>query len=381
MNGKLFPEELTHKSAEEKINYFKNLTIAHPKLMNAFKEFKDNISVTDKSEILLVFGPSGVGKSTLFNKIINHYNNIHMEDMLKDKGFIPIVGTEAIAPDDGRFDWKDFYIRSLSSLHEPLINQKINIVNSNGLIPGERNKNAYRRAIENALIYRKPRAFLIDEAQHISRIARGKSLRNQMDTLKSLASISMVPFVLFGTYEILKFRNLSGQLIRRGIDVHLPRYKMEIKEDREAFQSVLWTFQKHLPFYREPELVDHWEYFYIHSLGCVGNLKIWFNRTVEYNLRSDHNKKTLTLTDFKKFEMSIDKIEKMVDEAIEMEKQIEDDESEIKKRVSLKLGLKTNQFEENCLASKPQKKKGRVGERNPNRDEIEIGEFKNVKLN
>src|SRR5690606_28175779 len=123
-------------------------------------------------------------------------------------------------------------------------------------------------------IYREPHAFMIDEAQHIARIASGKSLRNQMDTLKSLASVSMVPFVMFGTYELLKFRNLSGQLIRRGIDVHFPRYKAKLEEDRASFQSVLWTFQKHLPFKVEPKLVEHWEYFYVHSIGCVGNLKI-----------------------------------------------------------------------------------------------------------
>ena len=112
-----------------------------------------------------------------------------------------------------------------------------------------------------------------------------------MDTLKSLASKSRVPFVLFGTYEILKFRNLSGQLIRRGIDIHLPRYRLEIKEDRDAFQSVLWTFQRHLPFYEEPKLVENWEYFYIHSIGCIGNLKIWLNRTVEYSLMDNYHKK------------------------------------------------------------------------------------------
>lgn len=370
MGEQLYPTELLLKSTNERISYFKNFTIAHPKLMSAFKELKDNISVADKNEILLIFGPSGVGKSTLFNKIIDYYNKVHLEDMIKDKGFVPIVGEEAIAPDDGRFDWKDFYIRSLSSLHEPLINHK-RIVNANDrareLYPSVNSKNAYRRAMENALIYRKPRAFLIDEAQHLSRVAQGRSLRNQMDILKSLASVSMVPFVLFGTYEILKFRNLSGQLIRRGMDVHFPRYKAEIKDDREAFQNILWTFQKHLPFKDEPQLVDDWEYFYIHSVGCVGNLKIWFNRTVEYSLLNNQDKKTLDLCDFKKFEVSLDKIEKMADESIEMEKHFEDMDSDCKKRVLMKFGFDTRSDEP---SQKNEKQKGKVGVRKPNRDHV-----------
>lgn len=383
MDGQLFPKQLILKSANDKIDYFKNLTVAHPKLINAYQEFKNKISVAEKNEILLIFGPSGVGKSTLYKKIIDDYNKIHLTEMLLDKGIIAIVGTEAIAPDDGRFDWKDFYIRSLTSLNEPLINHKsITEVQSNGIMPIDKSKNAYRRAMENALIYRKPHAFLIDEAQHISRIARGKSLRNQMDTIKSLASISMVPFVLFGTYEILKFRNLSGQLIRRGIDVHLPRYKADITDDREAFQSVLWTFQKHLPLNIEPDLIGHWEYFYMHSIGCVGNLKLWFNRTLDYSLSNDKNKKTLTIKDFEKFELSLDKVEKMADEAIEMEKYVRDSDSEDERRerVGLKLGMSSDQREEKSKHQKSSKQRGRVGERKPNRDRIGVDDYKDTKI-
>ncbi|PID15760.1 MULTISPECIES: AAA family ATPase [unclassified Sporosarcina] len=153
MDGQLFPKQLILKSANDKIDYFKKLTVAHPKLINAYQEFKNKISVAEKNEILLVFGPSGVGKSTLFNKIIDDYNKIYLTEMLVDKGLIPIVGTEAIAPDDGRFDWKDFYIRSLTSLNEPLINHKVNLeVHPNGIMPSDKSKNAYRRAMENALL-------------------------------------------------------------------------------------------------------------------------------------------------------------------------------------------------------------------------------------
>ncbi len=384
MDGQLFPKGLLLKSANEKIDYFKNLTVAHPHLIKTYEEFKNKISVADKNEILLIFGPSGVGKSTLFNRVIEDYNKTYLTEMLNDKGIIPIVGTEAIAPDDGRFDWKDFYIRSLSSLNEPLINYKINNeVYSKGIMPTDKSKNAYRRAMENALIYRKPYAFLIDEAQHISRIARGKSLRNQMDTLKSLASISMVPFVLFGTYEVLKFRNLSGQLIRRGIDIHLPRYKVDIADDRDSFQNVLWTFQKHLPFINEPNLIDHWEYFYMHSIGCVGNMKLWFNRTLDHSLSNDMKKKTLTINDFEKFELSLEKVEKMVDEAIEMEKYVEDSDSENERRnrVSIKLGMGCNQSEEKGTSHKSSKQRGRVGERKPNRDQVGVDEYKDAKIN
>jgi hypothetical protein len=40
-------------------------------------------------------------------------------------------------------------------------------------------------------------------------------LQNQMDMLKSLADSTHSRLVLVGTYELLTFRNLSGQLSRR----------------------------------------------------------------------------------------------------------------------------------------------------------------------
>jgi len=43
------------------------------------------------------------------------------------------------------------------------------------------------------------------------------------------------------------FRNLNAQLSRRSIDVHLPRYRAEVKDERLAFQNVLLTFQRQLP--------------------------------------------------------------------------------------------------------------------------------------
>ena len=164
--------------------------------------------------------------------------------------------------------------------------------------------------------------------------------------------------------------------------MHLPRYKADIADDREAFQSVLWTFQKHLPFYIEPDLMAHWEYFYMHSLGCVGNMKLWFNRTLDYSLSNDINKKTLTIKDFERFELSLDKVEKMADEAIEMEKYIEDSDSEHERRerVGVKLGIDTNQHEEKSSSQISSKQRGRVGERKPNRDRIGVDAYKDTKI-
>ncbi len=60
---------------------------------------------------------------------------------------------------------------------------------------------------------------------------------------------------LLGTYELLTFRNLSGQLSRRSVDIHFPRYQVDNPDDIQAFKSVLLTFQRQMPLIKEPDLV------------------------------------------------------------------------------------------------------------------------------
>ena len=89
---------------------------------------------------------------------------------------------------------------------------------------------------------------MIDEAQHLGKIPSGRRLLDQLDVIKSIANQTKTVHVLFGTYDLLAFRNLNGQLSRRSIDVHLARYRAEDSEDRQTFINVVQSFEKELPF-------------------------------------------------------------------------------------------------------------------------------------
>ena len=150
--------------------------------------------------------------------------------MNKDKSLIPIVCVEATSPDSGEFNWKDFFKRCLEALEEPLIDNKIDydkLVNrayaghklkSNATTP------VLRRCFENALVHRKPRALIIDEAQHLTKTTSGRRQIDQLDTIKSIANTTCVPQVLVGTYELLPFLNMSAQLPTY-FDIHFMRYQ------------------------------------------------------------------------------------------------------------------------------------------------------------
>ena len=289
--------------ALEKVNEFTNRTIRHPKLDSAIEKLLYVLMFADPSSIILLFGPSGVGKTTLLTKMIKLINDICLDKMEADPSFIPIVSTVAKAPDNGIFNWKDFYIRFLKGANDAVPDKKINHQNLESIdefgqiraryrdISGTAYKNAY----ESFLIHRRPFAVLIDEAQHLQKMAVGRRLKDQMDVIKNLSEATKTKHVLFGTYELLDLANLSGQLNRRTISIHFSRYQhMKVcKDDFIQFQSVLLTFQDMLPLNEKPDLVKHSEYMYQYSAGCVGILKDWLKRSLAQAL--SQNKNTITL--------------------------------------------------------------------------------------
>ncbi|RFB14963.1 ATP-binding protein [Bacillus sp. HNG] len=375
-----FPVELLNATNEEKVEYFKNYTVAHPYFKEAYEKILKHIKNPSTKTVILIYGPSGSGKSELFKKV---YENIYKDfrsDMERNRGFIPICGFEAIAPSNSKYDWKDHFIRSLIAIKEPLIDHKIDInklKNKDIEFSDREVDRSLRRSLENALKYRKTLAFMIDEAQHMTYNGSAKTSNNQMNLIKSLASISKTPHFLFGTYEILEFRNANGQLCKRGIDVHLKRYDVRNKEERKWFIQTLMLLQKHLPLEIEPELSKNWKTFYRLSVGCIGLLKDLLLTTLEFKLLEQPNLKTLLLEDFEEFALTNTQLYQLAQEAMTGEdtaKAIGRSQEE----VSNKLGIPgevnhkqvTEEHSEENDGKKPEKKTGKVGERNPTRDEV-----------
>ena len=72
----------------------------------------------------MIVGPSGVGKSRLFDETLRSILIDMTKELEIDRSMIPISGIELPNPDLGKFNWKDFYYRALNALNEPLIKQK-----------------------------------------------------------------------------------------------------------------------------------------------------------------------------------------------------------------------------------------------------------------
>lgn len=381
-----FPPELLNASKEEKLKHFKdNANVLHKNLKQVHKEVMRAFHEPAGAIIIFVIGPSGVGKSTERRYFEKELMKEVSADLEKDPGFIPFLSIEAIAPGAGLFKWKDLYKRALIALDEMLIEHKVDYDldgvkrNREGklVISMRASEHALRLALESALRMRKALTVLVDEMQHIGKGARDPEiLKDHMDCIKSIVNHTNIPWIVFGTYDLRQFLNLSPQLSRRSLTIHFARYQYECKEDREEFRKVLRQFLYHMPLQESPlNLLPDLEFFYERTIGCIGTLKDWLTRA--FALALEEKATNLTFEHLHKTAHTVAECVQMARDATEGEAMLTDN-PKTHELLKLLLGLEASQTG-TTIDSKQQQQdarsrsKRRVGERNPGRDPVGSG--------
>jgi Cdc6-like AAA superfamily ATPase len=181
-----FPRELLDQSPAARLAYFKSYTVAHPFLQRANKEIWDALQEPGGALMIFIVGPTGVGKTTLWEHIDQRLTEAAQARMLQDPDHMPVINLYAMAPSSRQFRWPDFYTRALMAVSEPLIDYK---VDSGAIIPIYNEKMRrhvppqlvgdaamLQRSWEQVLRYRKPDAIFVDEAQHLAKTAGGSRL-------------------------------------------------------------------------------------------------------------------------------------------------------------------------------------------------------------
>lgn len=357
---------------DSRLKDFKRVTLGHPLLKESFAKLLTAIREPADASLIFVVGPTGVGKTTLLHGIREQLVKDMLPILEKEPGRIPVATVEAPGPDSGAWSWKDFYMRLLRAFDEPLIEYKIHPDR-----PRSRGGAAeLRYALEQTIRHRQPAAILVDEAQHIAKTASGRRLQDQLDCIKSLANMTRTVHVFFGTYELLTFRNLSGQLSRRSIYIPFPRYRAERVSDAASFKTVIAAFGSRIPLQEKTNLLQHSEYLYERSIGCVGVLKSWLSRTLADVLSK--KKESIGFSDLERHAFEVSQCEKMLSEAMYGEQELEErNGSREHLRRLLHIGSAGGQSAKIPGASSetsksPSKKRRRVGEPNPKRRPIGI---------
>ena len=374
-----FPRGLLGRSGRVRLSYFAAYTMGHALIAMARDAVLRVLTrPTDTwTPITFVIGPTGVGKTTLLRSLERELTRLRRRELLADPGRLPYVSVVSEVPEAGSFNWKDFCLAGLEAMREPLIARKIDLAPPE-LLPAaalatRTSASALRRALISALAHRAPAALLIDEAQQLAMVTGSRKFQHQMDYLKRLADATGVPTVLVGNYGLCLLRNQSAQLARRTTDVHFRRYDATRAQDAADFQDIVLSFQQHLPLAESPNLVEHWAYLYLRSVGCIGLLKQWLLEALEHAVQA--GAATLTRADLERAAPPPSKSKKALEEALDGEAALAELAPDADPRAAeteLRTLLRLPQPPSTATTTAQRERRGRrrPGERQPERDPI-----------
>ena len=244
--------------------------------------------------ILALYGPSGVGKSTVMKRIAQR-----RREEETDPSVVPVVVVQASPEDVGRASRLDFYRQVLQGLrgHVAVRDRILNLP-----LARERAKKStdpaewleMRDAVLYALDLLKVKAVCIDEAQHLMQADAAHKPSIQLDWLKSLTNQSQLLYILVGNFSLYDFCHLNGQLARRVREEQFCRYHLDQQDDAVEFTSALKVLLEQVPLQVNiPEMLTHWKWFGEWSIGCIGILSDWVVETASTLCRAGETMLTL----------------------------------------------------------------------------------------
>lgn len=317
-----FPEALLIASAEKRMRYFADCLVHHRNLDETVNTVMRYIESPESENLIVVCGPSGVGKKEFIREITSKLGQAEDYSTI-NIGNIPVVNVEARAPEEGSFKFSSLWMDALKIMNEPMLNQKISYrdvekegENGQKTIVSRIIKADYQYILHSAFGHRHVKAFIINEAQHMCRVATDKKANWSLDVIKSLANESETAVVLVGTYDLLNIINASAnfvdQIHQRAHIIDFARYHEYDPEEVQYFGKTAKKLINNMPFKEiDDRFADkNWRYLYMYSLGRIGTLKRWFLRAYSYaieqqakSLTKDHLDKTRNSGNQIKFEL------------------------------------------------------------------------------
>ena len=341
------PRDISHLSSEEKKARFRQTTITHRLLQQTHHKIVRAVREPAGFTSVLAYGPTGVGKSKMIETVVGQLNEelgVPSPSPHRRQGVpmhTPVLVVEADPPDGAVFNRGYYYRTVLTLMGEPTYQPHLHMDIHGNAEPVKRRPLRGKAAESNDLPELKAatkeamprhnvRAVMIDEAHHMlygGNGAGGSTLQEQLEWLKSLSSTTQILHILVGTYDLLNFGQLNGQIGRRCSPVHFSRYRLEREADCLEFQSALVSLLEQVPLRCDVETLvgSYWVYFYEGCIGAIGVLKDWLTRAVSAAL--DEGQERLSLDCLQDHILPTDILRQMALDASEGEQKLEHTES------------------------------------------------------
>src|SRR6266700_1772597 len=291
------PFEPLPESRQALLDRFKHYAVWHPRLVQVQTHVLDTVWEPADVVYVVVCGPSGVGKSKLAEVLARRLNT----PKSASNGHFPrralLMNTRP--PDGELFHRTNFYQKGLELLGKTTFDRHITVdvttaehliekKRPRGKVPAYPDNPEVRDAYEKEHCRLTLRTVILDEAQHLIQSGDGKQPKDQLNWIKSMATETGVLHILIGTYDLLPFCNLDGQMARRGSEFHFARYHMEDETDCQAFRNAFSSLLRQIPLKVDHDtLIQRWWYFFEGSIGCIGILKQWLVRSLYRALREE----------------------------------------------------------------------------------------------
>lgn len=278
------------------IERFDKVTVKHM-LQEACKaRIQFLLDYSPSTELVALVGPTGVGKTTIAERINEGIYQQHKDRMLSDANFVPVLWSTAIASGHRQFAWKELYRDALLALHDPFIDGGRAEPTSGRLITAHDRESAttarLRSRLEHELRVRGVKYWVVDEAQHCAMGGKSGAPEHQLDVLKSIAQRTGVKLILSATYELVRHLPSSGQLARRSEVVPFHRYLADDPQHMREFAKVLISLFRILRV-EFPSVQENMKMLYVGSIGCVGIAKDWIARAYGRSVQDGSNRITL----------------------------------------------------------------------------------------
>lgn len=201
-----------------RIRQFQRLRIFHHHLNKAIDESKLYIEFQDEPTVILLYGPSGAGKTTVVEHLLKTILNEHEDEMQSNPGHIPVAYVRTMAPSKREFNWRYFYYLANKSIGDPfpLHKTRYKPLDALNLETFNYSKNdtteiEYIDSLISNIKNRDVHVMFVDEAQHLAEGATWQSIQKQMNHLKTFTDAAGSLIFLCGTYDLLPFRAQNGR--------------------------------------------------------------------------------------------------------------------------------------------------------------------------